>query len=384
MKHLLVTNDYPPKVGGIQSYLWELWRRLDPGDVTVLTTPHEGSAAFDAAAPHRIVRTRDPVLLPHPGLARRIEALARQVDAQLLVLDPALPLSLLGSRVAGRLGIPWVVVAHGAEITVPGRIPGSRAVLGRVLRSADGVIAAGGYPLAESERAAGTPLVNAVIPPGVDTADITPLPTAERAAVRRRLGVDNDTMLVFGLSRLVPRKGFDTLIEAAHLLARRGRNVTVAIAGDGRDRKRLDKLAAAGPGTIRMLGRVSDTERAEYYGAADLFAMLCRDRWAGLEQEGFGIVFLEAAAAGVASLAGRSGGSHEAVDDGETGVNVDDPSDERAVAHAVESLIDQPDLLAEMGRAARLRAERVFDYDVLARDLDRALTRLGNPTRANR
>ena len=105
MKHLLVTNDYPPKVGGIQSYLWELWRRLDPDDVTVLTTPHEGAAAFDAAAPHRIERTRDPVLLPHPGLARRIEALARQVDARLLVLDPVLPLSVLGPRVARRLGM---------------------------------------------------------------------------------------------------------------------------------------------------------------------------------------------------------------------------------------------------------------------------------------
>lgn len=384
MKHLLVTNDYPPKVGGIQSYLWELWRRLDPDDVTVLTTPHEGAAAFDAAAPHRIERTRDPVLLPHPGLARRIEALARQVDARLLVLDPVLPLSVLGPRVARRLGIPWVVVAHGAEITVPGRLPVSRALLGRVLRSADGVIAAGGYPLAESERAAGMPLANAVIPPGVDTTDITPLAPSERAEIRRRLGVDEDTTLVFGLSRLVPRKGFDTLIEAAHLLARRGRKLTVAIAGDGRDRKRLDRLAAAGPGSVRMLGRVTDAERAEYYGAADLFAMLCRDRWAGLEQEGFGIVFLEAAAAGVASLAGRSGGSHEAVEDGETGVIVDEPADERAVAEALESLIDQPERLAEMGRAARLRAERVFDYDVLARDLNRALTRLATPARVQR
>ncbi|MBL0202979.1 MAG: glycosyltransferase [Candidatus Microthrix sp.] len=92
----------------------------------------------------------------------------------------------------------------------------------------------------------------------------------------------------------MPRKGFDTLIEAAHVLARRGDDVAVAIAGDGRDRKRLERLAADGPGNVRLLGRVTDAERAEYYGAADLFAMLCRDRWGGLEQEGFGIVFLEA------------------------------------------------------------------------------------------
>lgn len=384
MKHLLVTNDYPPKVGGIQSYLWELWRRLDPADVTVLTTPYDGAGAFDATAPHRIDRTREPVLIPNPMLVGKIEALAREVDARLLVLDPALPLSLLGPLVSRRLGIPWVIVVHGAEITVPGRMPLTKAVLGRVLRSSDGIIAAGGYPLAESERAAGRALPNVVIPPGVDTSDITPLRRVERVAVRKRLGIAPETTLVFGLSRLVPRKGFDTLIEAAHVLARRGDDVAVAIAGDGRDRKRLERLAADGPGNVRLLGRVTDAERAEYYGAADLFAMLCRDRWGGLEQEGFGIVFLEAAAAGVPSLAGRSGGSHEAVEHGETGLVVDTPDDAEAVADAVGSLVADPDLLAEMGRVARERAERVFDYDVLAADLAAALERFGGVTEPGR
>lgn len=378
MKHLLVTNDYPPKVGGIQSYLWELWRRLDPADVTVLTTPYDGADVFDAAAPHRIDRTREPVLIPNPLLIGKIEALAREVDARLLVLDPALPLSLLGPLVSKRLGIPWVVIAHGAEVTVPGRIPLSKAVLGRVLRSADGVIAAGGYPLAESERAAGRALPNVVIPPGVDTSDIIPLDRTERAAIRRRLGIGDDTTLVFGLSRLVPRKGFDTLIEAAHLLARREADVAVVIAGDGRDRKRLEGLAADGPGNVTLLGRVSDTERAEYYGAADVFAMLCRDRWAGLEQEGFGIVFLEAAAAGVASLAGRSGGSHEAVEHDTTGLVIDEPTDATAVADALSSLAANPARLADMGRLARKRAQQIFDYDVLAAELAAALDRFGS------
>lgn len=381
---MLVTNDYPPKVGGIQSYLWELWRRLDPADVTVLTTPYDGADALDATAPHRIDRTREPVLIPNPMLVGKIEALAREVDARLLVLDPALPLSLLGPLVSRRLGIPWVIVVHGAEITVPGRMPLTKAVLGRVLRSSDGIIAAGGYPLAESERAAGRALPNVVIPPGVDTSDITPLRRVERVAVRKRLGIAPETTLVFGLSRLVPRKGFDTLIEAAHVLARRGDDVAVAIAGDGRDRKRLERLAADGPGNVRLLGRVTDAERAEYYGAADLFAMLCRDRWGGLEQEGFGIVFLEAAAAGVPSLAGRSGGSHEAVEHGETGLVVDTPDDAEAVADAVGSLVADPDLLAEMGRVARERAERVFDYDVLAADLAAALERFGGVTEPGR
>ena len=96
MKHLLVTNDFPPKLGGIQSYLWELWRRLPAEDVTVLTSPHDGAGAFDAAQPFRVERVREPVLLPHPLLARRILALADEVEAELILLDPALPLGLLG------------------------------------------------------------------------------------------------------------------------------------------------------------------------------------------------------------------------------------------------------------------------------------------------
>ena len=132
MKHLLVTNDFPPKLGGIQSYLWELWRRLPPDEVTVLTTPHEGAAAWDAEQPFRVVRSNQPVLLPNPVLRRQVDALAEEVGAELVVLDPALPLGLLGPR----LEHPYALVLHGAEITVPGRVWGTRNVLAHVLRGA--------------------------------------------------------------------------------------------------------------------------------------------------------------------------------------------------------------------------------------------------------
>src|SRR3954470_3030377 len=129
-RHLLVTNDFPPKVGGIQSYLWELWRRLPHDEVTVLTTPHAGTEAFDAAQPYRVVRTREPVLLPTPSLRRRIDALAAEIGAKLVVLDPALPVGPLGPS----LELPYALVLHGAEITVPGRLPASRQLLARTLR----------------------------------------------------------------------------------------------------------------------------------------------------------------------------------------------------------------------------------------------------------
>jgi phosphatidyl-myo-inositol dimannoside synthase len=122
MVHLLVTNDFPPKVGGIQSYLWELWRRLPEGEAVVLTTPHPDSAHFDARAPMRIERTRQRWLLPTPVLRRRILSLAHECGAELIVLDPALPVGLLGPSLAAA-GLPFGVVLHGAEVTVPGRLP---------------------------------------------------------------------------------------------------------------------------------------------------------------------------------------------------------------------------------------------------------------------
>jgi phosphatidylinositol alpha-1,6-mannosyltransferase len=373
VKHLLVTNDFPPKVGGIQSYLWELWRRLDPERTTVLTTPHKGDRAFDAAQPMRVERDRARWLLPTTALARRIDRLAAEVDADVVLLDPALPVGLLGPR----LERPYGVVLHGAEVTVPGRMPGTRRMLARVLRDAQLVVAAGGYPATEARRAAGRDLPTVVVPPGVDPERFHPLSDAERRAERRRLGLDPDAPVVLGLSRLVPRKGFDVLIEAGAALAVRHPDLQIAIAGAGRDRKRLERVATHHGSPVRFLGRLPEADLPVVHGVADCFAMLCRDRWAGLEQEGFGIVFLEAAACGVPAVAGRSGGSAEAVLDGATGIVVDGSRDVVAVAAAIDRILSDRDLRARLGSTARRRAVEEFDYDVLARRLQDALDGLG-------
>ena len=159
--HVLVTNDFPPKVGGIQSYLWELWRRLPPERVTVLTTTHPDAAAFDAAQPFAVHR-HAKVLLPTPALVAEIRRVAAEAGAALVVLDPALPVGLLGPR----LGLPYGVVLHGAEVTVPARLPGARQLLTSVLRGATCVVAAGGYPAAEAFHLAGDGLPVTVVPPG--------------------------------------------------------------------------------------------------------------------------------------------------------------------------------------------------------------------------
>lgn len=369
MIHLLVTNDFPPKLGGIQSYLWELWRRLPPEQFAVLTTPYAGAPEWDAAQPFRVERAREKVLLPNPWLARHIDRSARAIGAGLVVLDPALPLGLLGPS----LTLPYAVVLHGAEVTVPGRLPASKQVLGHVLRQATHVIAAGGYPAREGALAAGRRLPTTIVPPGVDTDRFCPLSPDERAAARRRLGLPVDGRIVLSVSRLVPRKGFDVAIRASAIVQRDRPDVVLAIAGGGRDRGRLERVASEAKAPVRFLGRVPDADLPALYGCADVFTMLCRNRWAGLEQEGFGIVFLEAAAAGVPQVAGDSGGAAEAVTDHETGIVVRDPDDPEAAAAALALLLDDPDRRAAMGRAARRRAEAEFTYDLLAVRLGRAL-----------
>lgn len=372
MSLLLVTNDFPPKVGGIQSYLWELWRRLPPEEVTVLTTSYQGDRTFDAAQAFQVVRVPWRVLLPTPGLVRRIDALARHVGAGEVVLDPVLPLGLVGPF----LDRPYAVVLHGAEVTVPGRLPLAAAVLRRVLKRAAHVVAGGGYVSAEADRAAGRRLPTTVVPPGVDPVAFHPLTDGERQAVRRRFGLRSGGPLVVSVSRLVPRKGMDTLIRAAALLAPSRPDLEVVIVGDGRDRTRLERLVTTTGAPVRFLGRVAAEDLAAVHGAADVFAMLCRNRWAGLEQEGFGIVFLEAAACGVPSVAGDSGGVAEAVLDGETGVVVRQPADPGAAAEAIAGLLDHPERRRRMGEAARRRIEEELGYDHLASRLHHALTAL--------
>jgi len=375
---LLVTNDFPPKVGGIQSYLWELWRRLDPASTAVLTArSHPDHAAFDrqeAIAGRQIRRVpRSTLYLPTPLALQRVRSAGAAVGAGLVLMDPAWPLGLLGPRI----GLPYGVILHGAEFTIPARIPVVRRQVARVLRGAAIVVCAGPYQANEARRLGGDELKIVEVPPGVDCERFAPLEGQERAAARRRLGLPERAVVVASVSRLVPRKGMDVLIEAAAVLAPDRPDLVVAIAGAGRDRARLQRLAARHNAPVRFLGRVDEEDKAALLGSADLFAMVCRTRWGGLEHEGFGIVFLEAAAAGLPQVAGRSGGAADAVVHGETGFVVERPGDPAAVVAALAPLLEDPGLRRAMGVAARARAQAYFDHDQLAPRLAEALAEVG-------
>jgi phosphatidylinositol alpha-1,6-mannosyltransferase len=270
--------------------------------------------------------------------------------------------------------VPYGVVVHGAEVTVPGRIPFVASTLRYVLRNAAVAVCAGSYPESEVRRIAAEnapPIIQ--VTPGVDTRRFAPLDPSRRAEVRQSLGFAEGAFLISSYSRLVPRKGMDTLIRAAAKLQSQYPQLLVAIGGSGRDEKRLRTLAARLKAPVTFLGRVPDEDLSDWLGASDLMVMDCRSRWFGLEQEGFGIVFVEAAATGVAQIAGRSGGSHEAVMNGVTGYVVGNSRSADLLAKAIRSLMVDDDRRREFGRASRATAIRRFDWDTLAARLSREL-----------
>lgn len=372
-RHILLTNDFPPKIGGIQSYLWELWRRLDPDSFVVVTTPHADAQTWDSQQPFPIERMRERWLLPTRSLAQRVQSIASRYGATFVVIDPAVPLGAIGKK----LDMPYALVLHGAEYTIPARLPILKARVDSILRNSIGVIAAGDFVANAVRRVHGTaafPVIS--IPPGVDCMRFQPLSFSDRCQARAEFGLPFDGPVVVGVSRLVPRKGFDRLVQAAAQLRSSHPSLAVVLAGSGRERKHLDRLIASTNAPVTMLGRVPDADLPRLLACADVFCMPCHDRWMGLEVEGFGIVFLEAGASGVPSVAGLSGGSADAVLHGTTGLTVPSPVSPEAICAAIDSLLTNQQLRESLGKGARALACSRFDYNGLAKDLERFLTGL--------
>jgi len=341
--------------------------------VTVLAPAHPNAAEFDRAAPYRVERTGSRLLLPTPAMAARIETLAQECAADFVLLDPPLPLGL----VSRKMSRPHGTVVHGG-VAVQARPPGTRRLLVAAMARSKLVVSAGAFSGDEVRRAMGaaTPPIH-VVNPGVDVGRFRVLDEAGKREARKRLGLPTFSRIVLSLSRLVPRKGMPLLAEAVGELAGTRPDLLLVVGGSGREAVRTRRAAERAGAPIQMLGRVAEEDLAALYGCADVFAMACHDRWFGLEQEGFGIVFAEAAAAGVPSVAGDSGGAAEAVVSGQTGSVVARPRDAHAVAAALAPLLDDADLRARQGTAARQRAERELSWDVSAARLLEALESVG-------
>ncbi|WP_433215796.1 glycosyltransferase family 4 protein [Microtetraspora malaysiensis] len=357
---LFVTNDFPPRPGGIQAFVHGLASRLDPASVVVYAPRWKGCEAFDARQPYEVVRHPTSLMLPGPSVARRAAELAR--DCRTVVFGAAAPLGLLAPalREAGARRV--VMLTHGHEASWA-RLPIARDLLRRIGEGADLVTYLGEYT--RGHLAPHIPDAKLVrLAPGVDTATFHP--GAGGARVRMSLGLGERPVAVC-VSRLVPRKGQDTLIRAWPLVRARIPDAMLLLVGGGPSRGALRRMAE-GSGladSVVLTGSVPWADLPSYYDAGDVFAMPCRTRLGGLDVEGLGIVYLEASATGLPVVAGASGGAPDAVRHGETGLVVDGTSHEEVAAALVELLSD-PARARAMGERGRAWVEEEWRWDLVA------------------
>ncbi len=347
---LLVTNDFPPRLGGIQRYVLALAQRLPPAELAVYAPAWPGGAAFDAALPFPVHRHPTSLMLPGPAVARRAVLLAREHGAGTVWFGASAPLGLLGPVLRRRAGVGRVVAsAHGHEVGWA-MLPGARSALRRIGRDADVVTTVSRYTRDRVAAAFGPLAALEPLPPAVDAERFHP-DAGARAAVRRRYGI-GAAPLVVCVSRLVARKGQDTLVATLPRVRARVPGTRLLLVGDGPAAARLRHQAAAHglADAVVFAGAVADDELPAHYAAADVFALPCRTRAGGLDVEGLGIVLLEAAACGVPVVAGAAGGAPEAVRDGVTGRVV---AGRAALVDALAGLLADPDRAAAAGAAGR-------------------------------
>ncbi|MFI2642305.1 glycosyltransferase family 4 protein [Streptomyces sp. NPDC018610] len=366
---LVITNDFPPRQGGIETFVHALATRLP--DVVVYTSHEEGDTAYDATLPFPVIRDTTRMLLPTGRATRRAVEIAGAHGCDRVWFGAAAPLALMAPALR-EAGVRRVVATtHGHEIWWA-RLPGARSMMRRIGDGVDVVTYLGDYTRSRIEPALGPrPLMSRLVP-AVDARVYRP-DAAAREALRTRLGL-RDRRVILCVARMVPRKGQDMLIRAMPLLRRAVPDAVLLLVGKGPDEARLRRLARRhAPGAVRFAGGKPHTETPGYYAAADVFAMPCRTRKGGLEAEGLGIVFLEAAASGLPVVVGDSGGAPDTVLDGSTGTVVDG-TDTAAVADALTGLLVDPGRAAAMGAAGRAWARESWSWDASARHLARLLT----------
>lgn len=373
-KTLLITNDYPPRPGGIQSYLETYLSHLDPAEVAVLASTFRGaeSAEYDASKPYLVERVPTEMLLPTPDLAARARRLASDFGATTIWFGAAAPLAAMAPVLRDGPVERIVASTHGHEVGWS-MLPGARQILRVIGESTDAITYVSDYTRRRVSAAFGPRARLVRQPGGVDTERFRPDPVRRRA-IRDRYGVADRDVIVC-LSRLVPRKGQDALIRAMPAIARRAPGAVLVVVGGGPYRRTLEGLARRYGVADRVIftGRIPADEIVDHHRMADVFAMPCRTRGGGLDVEGLGIVYLEASACGVPVVAGRSGGAPETVRDGRTGLVVDGTSG-REIVDAVAGLLEDRPRASSMGLSGRRWVLENWRWEDLARDMQRVLS----------
>ncbi|HEX6315984.1 MAG TPA: glycosyltransferase family 4 protein [Gemmatimonadaceae bacterium] len=369
MHVLVVTNDFPPRIGGINYYVDQLMRRFPPGSVTIVASKFAGWQEFDRAYPHEVIRLDTEMMLPTPAVRRRLHDELRVRKPDMVGFGATWPLGHMGPAIKRKLGIPYFGFTHGLELT-GALVPG---LLRHIGRDASFLTSASEWSRKKLEPAFGLKGRMPVLPSGIDTERFRPDVSDAVVRERHQLG---QAPVVCCVSRLVPRKGQDMLIRAMPAVRREVPDARLLIVGVGPYDKALRKLASdtGVADHVVFAGAAPYEELAAYFRAGDVFAMPCRLRWFGLDVEALGAVFLQGASVGRPVIVGNSGGAPEAVIPGETGLLVD-PTKPGPIAEAITALLTDRTRAERMGRAGAEWVHREWTWEHMSDRLKGLLAR---------
>lgn len=368
---LLVTNDFPPTIGGIQSYLRDFLATLPADDVIVFASTQDTKAAalYDASSPQHIIRWPRSVMLPTPATIRRMQEIIRAENIDVVWFGAAAPLALMGTAAKAAGARKVVATTHGHEVGWS-MLPGSRQALRAIGNSADVITYISDYTLSRLRRPFGPHPEWEHLPSAVNLDDFTPADTATKAAARQHFAL-SDAPVITCISRLVPRKGQDQLLRAMPELRKHHPDAQLLIIGRGRYHDALVELAEMYCPDATITSAADTDELRLALHAADIFAMPARTRGKGLDIEGLGIVYLEAQACGLPVIAGDSGGAPETVTP-ETGIVVEGNSLDQ-LTQALDELCSDPQRRQTMGQAGRKHVEENWTWEVMGARLRRIL-----------
>ena len=374
---LVITNDFPPRPGGIQTFGYEIVRRFDPESVTVLTSNWEGAAEFDAAQDFKIVRANTQTLVPSKSTLSMARQIVVAENITRVLFGAAAPLGLLAAPLR-KLGVTNIVGMTQGHETGWAMTPGTRQALRKIGNDTDYLTYISEYTHKKIAKALSPDAAARMrrIVPGVDSTEFSPDNLSSGNQLRTELGWIDRPVIVC-VSRLMARKGQDELIRALPIIQQTVANASLIIVGDGPYRKDLERLVKklGLENFVHLTGKVSQAELSKWYAAGDVFAMPCRTRMGGWDVEGLGIVFLEGSATGLPVIVGDSGGAVDAVIDGETGYLVDG-TNTAEIAGRIAYLFANPDIAKKMGEAGRNWVTQEWTWDQNFKKLDGLLSGL--------
>lgn len=374
---LVITNDFPPRPGGIQTFGYEIVRRFDPESVTVLTSNWEGAAEFDAAQEFKIIRANTQTLVPSKSTLAMAREIVVSENITRVLFGAAAPLGLLASPLR-KLGVKNIVGMTQGHETGWAMTPGTRQALRKIGNDTDFLTYISEYTHNKIAKALNPQAAARMrrIVPGVDVTEFSPSNASAGNQLRANLGWLERPVIVC-VSRLMARKGQDELIRALPEIHQTAPTASLIIVGEGPYRKDLEKLVSklGLKDFVHLTGKVSQTELPYWYAAGDIFAMPCRTRMGGWDVEGLGIVFLEGSATGLPVLVGDSGGAIDAVIDGKTGYLVDGRNTSE-IAQRLAYLFANPEIAKSMGQAGREWVTQEWTWDQNFKRLDGLLSGL--------